>query len=141
MNTLKKAQKAIDALISDKSICGVYIDSKYMQQVSDTLKETASDIEKEQRAVIIDKIELLYLKSGLINDDFTWSEKLFELITLRMWEAAEIYESLNKSDKEEILDTIYEIDNDMGSFGDGKMQTSKNNLRILLKDAKQNKPQ
>jgi hypothetical protein len=51
-------------------------------------------------------------------------------------ESYEIYQSLNQTQKEAVLQEQYEMDNDMGSYGDGTLETSKANLLILLSDAK-----
>ena len=86
--------------------------------------------------MIESKINELYKKSKFINDDFNWKLKLMEMIQDRSIEAYNIYQSLTKQQKEQVLQEQYEVDNDMGSDGDGKIKTTKENIRILLSDAK-----
>jgi hypothetical protein len=54
-------------------------------------------------------------------------------------DAYDIYQSLNENQKEEVLKELYEMDNDMGSYGDGDIETSRENLEILLEGAKNGK--
>lgn len=82
------------------------------------------------------EINELYKKSKFINDDFNWKLKLMEMIQDRSIEAYNIYQSLTKEQKEEVLQEQFEVDNDMGSDGDGTIKTTKENIRILLNDAK-----
>jgi hypothetical protein len=82
------------------------------------------------------KINELYSKSNFINNDFNWQGKLLEMIQDNSVEAYNIYQSLNEEQKEEVLQELYEMDNDMGSDGDGDIATSKENLEIILEDAK-----
>ena len=82
------------------------------------------------------EINELYKKSKFINDDFNWKLKLMEMIQDRSIEAYNIYQSLTKEQKEEVLQEQFEVDNDMGSDGDGTIKTTKQNIRILLNDAK-----
>jgi len=82
------------------------------------------------------EINELYKKSKFINDDFNWKLKLMEMIQDRSIEAYNIYQSLTKEQKEEVLQEQFELDNDMGSDGDGTLKTTKENIRILLNDAK-----
>jgi hypothetical protein len=56
------------------------------------------------------------------------------------YEAYEIYQSLNEEQKGKVLQELYEMDNDMGSYGDGDIETSKENLEIILDDSKNAKP-
>ena len=58
------------------------------------------------------------------------------MIQDRSIEAYNIYQSLTKEQKEEVLQEQFEVDNDMGSDGDGTIKTTKQNIRILLNDAK-----
>jgi len=85
------------------------------------------------------KVNGLYKKSKFINDDYNWKSKLLEMLQDNSIEAYNIYQSLNKVEKEEVLQELYEMDNDMGSYGDEDMETSKENLSILLDDAKNGK--
>lgn len=89
--------------------------------------------------LIESKIDKLYMKSNFINDDYNWRLKLLEMLQDNSIEAYNIYQSLNKVQKEEVLQELYEMDNDMGSYGDEDIETSKENLSILLKDAKNGK--
>jgi antirestriction protein len=82
------------------------------------------------------KIDMLYEKSNFINADFNWQGKLIEMLQDNSIEAYNIYQSLTKEQKESVLQEQYELDNDMGSDGDGEIETSKENLEILLQDAK-----
>lgn len=85
------------------------------------------------------KINDLYEKSGFINGNMSWAFKLLEMLQDQSAEAYDIYKSLNEEQKEEVLKELYEMDNDMGSYGDSTLETSKENLSILLKDAKNGK--
>jgi hypothetical protein len=85
------------------------------------------------------KVNELYAKSNFINDYYNWKNKLLEMFQDRSVEAYNIYESLNKKQKEEVLQELYSMDNDMGSYGDGDIESSKENLMILLDDAKNGK--
>jgi GNAT superfamily N-acetyltransferase len=82
------------------------------------------------------EINELYSKFNFINDDFNWKMKLLEMLQDRSIEAYNIYQSLSEIQKEEVLQELFELDNDMGSYGDGELSTSKENLDILLEDAK-----
>jgi antirestriction protein len=82
------------------------------------------------------EINDLYSKSNFINDSFNWKMKLLEMLQDRSIEAYNVYQSLNANQKEEVLQALFEADNDMGSDGDGELSTSKENLEILLEDAK-----
>lgn len=82
------------------------------------------------------KIDMLYKKSNFINADFNWQGKLIEMLQDNSIDAYNIYQSLTKEQKESVLQEQYELDNDMGSDGDGEIETSKENLEILLQDAK-----
>ena len=85
---------------------------------------------------IENKIDELYEKANFINSDFNWKLKLLELLQDRSIEAYQVYQSLSKKQKDEVLQELYEVDNDMGSDGDGDIKTSKENLKILLDGAK-----
>ena len=50
-------------------------------------------------------------------------------------EAYNIYQKLTDKQKDDVLQEQFEMDNDMGSDGDGEMETSFENLNILLQDA------
>jgi hypothetical protein len=54
-------------------------------------------------------------------------------------EAYNIYQKLSKEQKEDVLQEQFEVDNDMGSDGDGDIETSRENINILLEDAKNGK--
>ena len=82
------------------------------------------------------EINELYKKSNFINDDFNWKLKLLEMLQDNSIEAYNIYQTLTKEQKEQVLQEQFEVDNDMGSDGDGDIETSKENIKILLEDAK-----
>jgi hypothetical protein len=54
-------------------------------------------------------------------------------------EAYNIYQKLSKMQKDAVLQEQFEVDNDMGSDGDGNIETTKENLSVLLDDAKNGK--
>jgi hypothetical protein len=85
--------------------------------------------------VVENEINNLYAKSNFTNNDFNWQSKLLEMLQDVSIEAYEIYQSLTPNQKQEVLKELYKIDNDMGSDGDGNIETSKENLEILLDDA------
>ncbi len=85
------------------------------------------------------EIDELYKKSKFINDDFNWKLKLLEMLQDNSIDAYNIYQTLTKEQKEQVLQEQYEVDNDMGSDGDGKIKTTKENLKILLNGAKNGK--
>ena len=85
------------------------------------------------------KINELYKKSKFINDDFSWENKLLEMLQDKSNEAYQIYQSLSEKEKEDVLQELYSMDNDMGSYGDGEIETSIENLSILLDGAKNGK--
>ncbi len=82
------------------------------------------------------EINELYSKSNFINNHFNWQGKLLEMLQDNSVEAYNIYQSLTEKQKEEVLQELYEMDNDMGSYGDGDIETSRENLEVLLEDAK-----
>lgn len=82
------------------------------------------------------RVNALYSTYDFINDDYNWRLKLLEMLQNPSYEAYEIYQSLNDTQKEEVLQELYEMDNDMGSYGDGDIETSKENLEIILDDSK-----
>ncbi len=85
------------------------------------------------------EINKLYSKTKFINDDFNWKLKLLEMLQDQSVEAYHIYQNLTAKQKNEVLQEQFELDNDMGSDGDGEIETSKENLEILLADAKNGK--
>ena len=85
------------------------------------------------------EINKLYSKTKFINDDFNWKLKLLEMLQDQSVEAYHIYQNLTAKQKNEVLQEQFELDNDMGSDGDGEIETSKENLEILLADAKKGK--
>lgn len=85
------------------------------------------------------QINALYSKSGFINNHFNWRLKLLEMLQDQSMEAYNIYQKLTKEQKDDVLQEQFEVDNDMGSDGDGDIETSKENLHILLDDAKNGK--
>ena len=86
--------------------------------------------------VISSKVDELYKKSNFINDDYNWTTKLLEMLQDNSIEAYDIYQSLTEEQKKQVLDELYSMDNDMGSYSDGDIETSKENLMILLDGAK-----
>jgi hypothetical protein len=86
------------------------------------------------------RVDTLYSTYGFINDDYNWRLKLLEMLQNPSYEAYEIYQSLNEEQKGQVLQELYEMDNDMGSYGDGDIETSKENLEIILDDSKNAKP-
>ena len=78
-----------------------------------------------------EKVDKLYC---LGNNNYTWQDKLLEMIMIRSMEAYNIYQSLNDDEKETVLLSLYDMDNDMGSYGDGLLSTSIDNLNVLLSD-------
>jgi hypothetical protein len=116
------------------------IDFSYSDLKDDLIEEGLISIEEEEEYAkggsVESKINKLYAKSNFINDDFNWQGKLLEMLQDMSIEAYEIYQSLNEEQKEEVLQELYEMDNDMGSDGDGDIETSRENLYILLQDAK-----
>ena len=85
------------------------------------------------------EINQLYQKSNFINNDFNWRLKLLEMLQDNSIEAYNIYQKLTAIQKKQVLQEQFEMDNDMGSYGDGDINTSKENLEILLNDAKKGK--
>jgi hypothetical protein len=85
------------------------------------------------------RINELYRKSGFINDDFNWRLKLLEMIQDGSVEAYHIYQSLSDAEKDEVLQEQFEMDNDMGMYGDEDIETSRENIEIMLNDAKNGK--
>ena len=92
--------------------------------------------ERSGVGILVDK---LYAKSKFINDDWDWELKLLELLQDNSIEAYQIYMKLKDWQKESVLQELYEMDNDMGSDGDGTYETSEENLQILLENAKNGK--
>lgn len=88
---------------------------------------------------IIKEINEVYKKSGFINTGFKWEFKILELLQDNSKEAYIIYNSLENSQKHKVLTALFELDNDMGSDGDGEIETTKQNLRIMLAGSKQGK--
>lgn len=85
------------------------------------------------------EIDALYEKSGFINDDFNWELKLIEMLQDSSIEAYKIYQKLTAKEKESVLQELFEMNNDMGADGDGEIETSRENLEIILEDAKNGK--
>lgn len=85
------------------------------------------------------EIDAIYFKSGFINYHFNWRLKLLEMLQDQSIEAYNIYQKLTDKQKDDVLQEQFEMDNDMGSDGDGEMETSFENLNILLQDASNGK--
>ena len=111
----------------------------YLAEITKVANDTFSDYIKSRFAdggVVENKIDELYKKSNFINDDFNWKSKLLEMLQDGSIEAYNIYQLLTQTQKEAVLQELFEMDNDMGSEGDGEIETSRENLDILLEDAK-----
>jgi hypothetical protein len=89
--------------------------------------------------LVENQINELYNRSNFIGNHQNWKLKLLEMLQDESIEAYNIYQSLTEEQKEELLQELFEMDNDMGSDGDGEMETSKENLNILLDGAKNGK--
>ena len=119
----------------------------YKKKRKDLTTNISSKINKELKSnkyangggIDESEIDELYKKSKFINDDFNWKLKLLEMLQDNSIEAYNIYQTLSKEQKEQVLKEQYEVDNDMGSDGDGKIKTTKENLKILLNGAKNGK--
>ena len=103
---------------------------------SDAYFITAIKKKYEKGGNINTEIDALYEKSGFINDDLNWEFKLIEMLQDSSSEAYEIYQKLNSDQKEAVLQELFSMNNDMGADGDGEIETSRENLEILLEDAK-----
>lgn len=86
-----------------------------------------------------ERVNELYRKSGFINDDFNSSLKLLEMLQDNSIEAYHIYESMTPEQKEDLVREQFEMDNDMGGYGDGDIETSRENVAILVEGAKNGK--
>jgi hypothetical protein len=107
------------------------IDSEDLRMIRENKMAKGGNINSE--------IDELYVKSGFINDDFNWKLKLIEMLEDSSIEAYQIYQKLNSKQKEEVLQELFSMNNDMGADGDGEIETSRENLEILLEDAKNGK--
>jgi hypothetical protein len=110
--------------------------NKYSKEIIEYAKANKG-YKMENGGNIESSIDKLYEKAGFINDDMNWQFKLLEMIQDGSSEAHDIYQGLNADQKEEVLQELYDMDNDMGSNGEGNMETSRENLEILLYDAEQ----
>jgi hypothetical protein len=110
-----------------------------LQKELDDLSELWGKSKYADGGVLENNINELYKKSNFINDDFTWTTKLLEMLQDNSIEAYDIYQSLTEEQKEQVLNELYSMDNDMGSYGDGDIETSKENLMIILDDARNGK--
>jgi hypothetical protein len=82
-----------------------------------------------------EKIASLYQKSPFAN--FTdWDLQLLEMLQDESLEAYNIYQLLSDVEKNQVLQTLFDFDNEMGADGDGNLETTKENLKILLEGAK-----
>jgi len=125
----KSASKASDYRVTN----GKHLSIMAIDSIGNTKKLYADG------GMIESKINELYKKSKFINDDFNWKLKLLEMMQDNSIEAYSIYQTLSNEQKEQVLQEQYEVDNDMGSDGDGKLKTTKENLSILLRGAKNGK--
>lgn len=85
------------------------------------------------------KINELYEKSGFLNNEFKWEHKLLELLQDNSIEAYNIYQCLTEEQKDKVLKELFALDNELGAERDGDINTSLQNLRIMLSDAKNGK--
>ena len=85
------------------------------------------------------KIDALYKKSGFINDDYNWKSKMLEMLQDSSVEAYQIYQKLTAKQKKDVLEELFEMENDMGADGDEDIETSKENLSMFLSDSKNGK--
>jgi hypothetical protein len=85
------------------------------------------------------QIDALYEKSGFINDDYNWESKLLEMLQDSSMEAYQIYQKLTAKQKKDVLEELFEMENDMGADGDEDIETSKENLTMFLSDSKNGK--
>jgi hypothetical protein len=88
---------------------------------------------------ISSEINALYKKSGFINDDYNWKSKLLEMLQDSSMEAYQIYQKLTAKQKKDVLEELFEMENDMGADGDEDIETSKENLSMFLSDSKNGK--
>jgi hypothetical protein len=88
---------------------------------------------------ISSEISALYEKSGFINDDYNWKSKLLEMLQDSSVEAYQIYQKLTAKEKKDVLQELFEMENDMGADGDEDIETSKENLSMFLSDSKNGK--
>ena len=108
----------------------------------DTLRTVLRNEEFDKMAqggALNTKINALYKKSGFINDDYNWKSKLLEMLQDSSIEAYQIYQTLTAKEKKDILQELFEMENDMGADGDGEISTSKENLTMFLSDSKNGK--
>lgn len=85
------------------------------------------------------EIDLVYKKSGFINNDYSPEGKLLELLQDNSLEAYEIYQKLNANQKEQVLLELFSMENDMDLDEDVTIESSKQNLEMFLEDSKNGK--
>lgn len=117
-------------LLKDTETNKYYWDSDYIE---------ARKNKMANGGLVENQINELYNRSNFIGNHQNWKLKLLEMLQDESIEAYNIYQSLTEEQKEELLQELFEMDNDMGSDGDGEIETSKENLEILLEDAKNGK--
>jgi hypothetical protein len=110
---------------------------KYGEHLDFELKEAPSWMAKG--GLLDTKIDALYEKSGFINDDYNWKSKLLEMLQDNSVEAYQIYQKLTAKEKKDVLQELFEMENDMGADGDEDIETSKENLKMFLTDSKNGK--
>ena len=117
-------------LLKDTETNKYYWDSDYIEAIKNKMANGG---------LVENQINELYNKSNFIGNHQNWKLKLLEMLQDESNEAYNIYQSLTQEQKEQLLQELFEMDNDMGSDGDGEMETSKENLNILLDGAKNGK--
>ena len=126
-------------------VINLKLDDKELIKIEDGVYETTykkGGLTKNKLAdggLVENQINELYNRSNFIGNHQNWKIKLLEMLQDESIEAYNIYQSLTEEQKEELLQELFEMDNDMGSDGDGEMETSKENLNILLDGAKNGK--
>ncbi|MFY8161509.1 MAG: JAB domain-containing protein [Candidatus Kapaibacteriota bacterium] len=146
-STLKEYEFFIKSPTNYNVILPKMADGGMMDEVEETEDEPKvvrgffedEEYEYAEGGEIESKINALYVKSKFINNNFNWELKLLEMLQDGSIEAYNIYQSLSKKQKDSVLQELFETDNDMGSYGDGEIETSRENLDILLEDAKSGK--
>lgn len=140
----KKFAKQIVAVYKDSADVSKALSEQLQTDIDALIESKYNNFEKMEgggqlQGDVESEINKLYKKSGFINNDFSWQGKLLEMIQDNSIEAYKIYKSLSKAQKEDVLQYQFEFDNDMGADGDGEIETSKENLEIMLEDAKNGK--
>ena len=141
-----KLGKKYDVIIAESvPTKGANIDKKdkhYVVMTSPQLPRPTLDsfnLGYEKGGTLETKIDALYKKSEFINDDYNWESKLLEMLQDGSVEAYQIYQKLTAKEKKDVLQELFEMENDMGADGDGEISTSKENLKMFLEESKNGK--